>query len=535
MTKRSGLDGVKGGDLLRMLRDALSPPAPASKLPEPASAPKGLKEELAHAFAQKRHLASPGANGPKPPKAPKKEVLHVPPGMKATILAAVASTVRPAPENAKAEHRITDFGEAAFKRMEALRTKLDVFVATHSAPLEVTAEARAVVQRRIALGARQVAKILDPHNGYFIGYDFGTSTTKAVLRDPYRGAGHAFAVRLPDGWGSGGQPHLWPTALWYHRERGGFSAVPEPGWWCLSDFKSAVMESRGHRTCCGAPVTMKEAAAAFLALHVAYVIGATVERDPFAKVAGINVGVPVASLADQRIGSAFRQIVGAGLSLIPYANELTIECVRSAFTGGDPLLPFEMFTELSGAIAGYCTAPRHYRGAHMIIDCGSATLDMASFTLGNPQWPIGIYCARVERLGADACQTYLAGGATEEDCRGASRFVEFDVYRDTRPRSSGFLQDRNKYPYQVILIGGGIRSSVHKPMLDRMEAAFHRRFHRPTLAADLDLQKGAEPGRLILADGLARAPIDLREVAMPGDRPPPVPPPYPEMITKDQV
>jgi hypothetical protein len=68
-----------------------------------------------------------------------------------------------------------------------------------------------------------------------------------------------------------------------------------------------------------------------------------------------------------------------------------------------------------------------------------------------------------------------------------------------------------------------------------MEAAFHRPFHRPQLSLGLQFDEECEPGRLILADGLARDPIDLREVAMPRDLPPLTIYQAPEMITKDQV
>lgn len=147
------------------------------------------------------------------------------------------------------------------------------------------------------------------------------------------------------------------------------------------------------------------------------------------------------------------------------------------------VMPYGLHAELSGAIAGYCTAPRNYLGGHMIIDCGSATLDVASFALGSPSWPVGIYSARIEPLGADACITYLGHGVSSDVCRGAARFQEYQVFRETLPYMRvGVAQDRGKFPYQIILIGGGIHSEVHKPLFDRMEAVFHRAFHRPQLA-----------------------------------------------------
>lgn len=161
---------------------------------------------------------------------------------------------------------------------------------------------------------------------------------------------------------------------------------------------------------------------------------------------------------------------------------------------------------------------------------------MATFILdGVNLRPIAIYDARVEQLGADACSIYQALGATLDECRRASRYQEHLVYRRTLEFStSPFVQHEHRYPYQIILVGGGIHSQVHEPLLTTMETAFHRKFHRPALAPGLRYDANCEAGRLILADGLARDPIDLRAVAMPGE-PPRRRNALPEMITNDQM
>jgi hypothetical protein len=283
---------------------------------------------------------------------------------------------------------------------------------------------------------------------------------------------------------------------------------------------------------------MEEAATAFLAQHIAYVFGGCRERSQSLSVAGINFGVPVAALAETTKVRSFERVVGAALSLVRLAAGFGLADVRAALRASTaPSVPFCLFTELAGAIAGYCAAPRHYVGGHMIIDCGSATLDMASFLLdGTTSKPVGIFDARVEALGADACEAYIEAGASMDDCRGAARWQEHLVYKQTLGRARArFMQDEGRYPYQIIVIGGGVHSEVHAPLLKRMEAAFHRPFHRPQLSLSLHHDESCEPGRLILADGLARDPIDLREVAMPRDLPPAPVYHAPEMITKDQV
>jgi len=520
MSKRGGkstLGDAKGGgilgDMARRLRSALAPPERA--VPPAPSGPPGLgPEDAALLKAFERRLPPPP-----PPRASM-------PAQASAVCRPAASTA-PAPasragggeETAELYPR-SDMGAAAFRTIAAMRDRLDGLIASHDAPVSVTPEARSLVLRRVTLGSRKIASIINADDGHFLGYDFGTSTTKAVLRHPHNPSAPAFAAPVPPGLTGGGQPHLWPTAIWYDPLTERFSPVPAPGWTCLHGFKSALIERRERRTCCGTPVEMIEAAAAFLAMHVAYVIGTAAEREDGLRIAGVNMGVPVAALAHARTRCSFDKAARMGLALIPEATHLTRSHLHRALDADlRPALRCTLHAELSGAIAGYCAAPRHFLGAHMIIDCGSATLDMASFFLNNSRWPLNIYDAQVQPLGADACMTYMREGATEEQCRNAARYQEFDVFRNSR--GGGFGMEEGKFPYQVILLGGGVDGGVHAPLLASMERVFRRPFQRPGLSSDLQHEPGAPAGRLILADGLARDPIDLREVAMPGDRGPP--------------
>ncbi|WP_375396458.1 hypothetical protein [uncultured Sphingomonas sp.] len=416
-----------------------------------------------------------------------------------------------------------DFGAAAFRRIANLRPSLEGFVADERAPDDVNDDTRTVVERRVALGASVRQAIVDPDADGYIGHDFGTSATKAVVRWPFDRALGALAVPVPLAWCGGGVPHLWPTVVWFDPSATTFSLLPRDGLRPLAGFKAALIEGRGHRMCCGSPVTMAEAATAFLAMHLAYVLGTVAETHPSARISAVNFGVPVAARADEKVFAVFADVVAAATRLVDCAPTLSLEAVRIARTLCDPpALPFDLHTELAGAIAGYCSGPRYHRGAHMIVDCGSATLDIASFQLGDSRWPIGIYAAGVEPLGADACAVYRRAGASDDDCAAAAHYYEHRVYADTlgSARASFQQEEDRRYPYQVILIGGGIDGSIHGPLFERMAGAFQRPFLRPELDRAVRCEDGAQPGRLVLADGLANAPFDLRDVAMPRDRPP---------------
>lgn len=526
MNKRgsgSKFGDAEGGDLLAALRNALT----ASAQPAPPTVPQidesNLSPEdkaLLTAFEKRAPANEPRKRRQKAART-MREIGKLPGKFWREVVGKDDSQTPPPENKIPATPYHYDFGEAAFKKITRLRDRLDGFTAAHGAPALISDSDRSAVFGRVASGAANAARVVNADDGYFIGYDFGTSATKVVLRHPYNPGLPAFIAPVPHTLASHGQPQLWPTAIWFEPSTGRLSPIPEDGWVCLHGFKSAVIEGQGHRTCCGTAVTMRAASAAFLALHTAYVVGAAIERSPKMRLAGMNFAAPVAALKDSKVAAAFENLASAALALIRHADDLTLSQVMAALeSSGEAPIPHRFSTELSAAIAGYCSAPRYFQGGHMIVDCGSATLDMASFTLGNEPWPVDIYGASVERLGADSCAKYLENGITSGECVKAVQFQHHSVWKGaTARRAGGFVTNtEGQFPYQIILIGGGIDGDIHREVVSTMQPAFLQAFHRPGLANDLELDEQVDTGRFTLADGLARDPIDLREVLMPEDR-----------------
>lgn len=528
--RKGGLQDAKGGDVLAMMQASFDARKTKASMPQE-------REDLADAMKRRaRKNLSPAqrvkiAPQQRPQAKKGKERIRMSAGAKAEALASVEmQVVAPAPPPSLA---LYDFGERDFQRIAKLRERLDAFVASHGAPKHVSATTAVTIERRIAAGA---CMAVDRDDGFFLGLDFGTSTTKAVFRHPYKRL--AFAVPVPGDFATDGLPHIWPTAVFLDPADGSLGLCPADGRIALTGFKSALIERKAQRICNASGVTMLEAATAFFALYIAQALGSLAERDPAASVAGLHLAVPVAALAENAGKLAFDRVMQIALRLLPEAERLTIDHVRIAASLNEkPAYPYELHTELTGAIAGYCTQPRRYQGAHLIVDCGSATLDIASFQLGAGPWPIGIHSAQVEPLGSDACALYRRHGASAPECRGAARFQEHLVFSGAYQRDpQGFGQAGDRlFPYQMILVGGGMAGTIHAELFNGMEDKFQRAFQRPDIARDLECDPATDATRLIIADGLARDPIDLREIIMPGDRPITAQSKMPEMISKDQV
>lgn len=529
----------KGAELLAQLKAKLAPAKTSAVSPPPANQPSEDlgKYMTSQASASLPHLTPDAARAARKFKKQKSKntknqgitVIKVRNAVERALYRDAVSDLpseQSGATKADAAAKGFDFGEAAFRNLAPLRNSLDGFAANHRALGDIPSADQQVITRRVQSGAESSASIVDRNDGYFLGYDFGTSTTKVVARDPYGlgGLDEAFAIDVPLSFASGGEDHLFPTAIYWNKDLDLFSLIPDEGYLLLDSFKAALIQGRGMRICNKSGLTMAEAATAFVTLHLAYCLGASLEERSDFKLASINVGIPVAVFDGQSNVALFDRVFSTATRLVAQAPHLSCVQLRAAFREiEEPALPYTRHAELAGAIAGYCTAIRFYIGGHMIIDCGSATLDIVTFDLNQQtQRPIGIYAACVENLGADACALYLLEGSSIEECREAARFEEHLVYRQTiKAKPNLFGQDGGTYPYQIILIGGGIHSDVHRGLLEKLSAAFEKPFHRPAIASTLRYSKACEAGRLILADGLARDPIDLRDIVLPKPPPPP--------------
>lgn len=410
-----------------------------------------------------------------------------------------------------------DFGKRHFDMLKAIQIGGQGFKAETRCEGAPSTSDGALINQRIHTGAQSALRMIDVHADGYIGYDFGTSSTKVAVRWPFDGSLMPFAVPVPSSWQSGGSPHLWPTTVFYCEKTGEFSLIPAPGSIRLEGFKAAIISGLADRMMPGCGITYAQAAIAFVAMHAAYVLGSIRQRDAAALVSCFNIAVPV--VAVKREAKRFNSILSAAMSLVSVADRLTLDLIKQAVSESrGALIPFEVHAELVGAIAGYRETPSRKYGPHMLIDCGSATLDIVTFTYRQTVEEMPAWAAQVETLGADAIRAHQAAGRGNDICLAALQYQDHSVCLRTREHAvdgRAFEMADEKYPYQVILTGGGIDSPLHRKWLDQMERSFRSRFIRPALG-DLECEDGCQGVRLIIADGLARDSMDLAKLTLPG-------------------
>ena len=148
-----------------------------------------------------------------------------------------------------------------------------------------------------------------------VGLDFGTSSTKVIVRLPYEAGEPTIAIPAPVPCRSGDEPYLWQTVLWLQRD-GAFLPWPEPGAEALSTLKQGLIQGRAAMaisTSGALEVTRTHAGVAYLAFVIRYVRGwLRVNRSDLFRgrrpVWFVNVGMPTASYDDPRLAKPYRRI-----------------------------------------------------------------------------------------------------------------------------------------------------------------------------------------------------------------------------------
>jgi hypothetical protein len=469
---------------------------------------------------------------PQPKSKGLKKIILKGPGMKAAYQAILeaeraAAVKRPTPAAAKpAPSR-----EKIFRKVIAAVSNTTPMIEPR--PVSITPQNQAAIERAIVDGAAQLAENLQPDldDGFIVGFDFGTSSVKLAVSQPYHADNPTKAMPAPEGLQSFGHPYLWQTALWLDPKTGCLSLYPIPGAVTLEGFKTGIIGAHGGELVRpDVNVTRVEAAAAFLALHFAHFFGWYRQAKPLGSAGAVqfmavNIGIPVAAHDDARSFSIFKRIVAAALELAPFASRLTHDLVRQTHSRSPDRLPegFYLVPELTAAIAGYAFAPTSQPGSHMLVDVGASTLDIVAFNLVGRE-RIAVFSAAVELLGAAALDSALDQQLSAEDFKRACDH-EFEIVygraRSPERAQDGFHAAYRRKPVQLLVTGGGCKTEVHDRFIAEMPtervlgAAATIHPLPPRAMTDMSCDRS----RLLLAYGLTRDLPDLPEIRLPSQVP----------------
>lgn len=213
-----------------------------------------------------------------------------------------------------------------------------------------------------------------------VGLDFGTSSTKVMIRSPYAYGGRVVPVALGH---SKKCPFLLPTVL-YQGARGSLSTTKRSSHAEHSALKLALMNEFEDPE-------VQARAAAYLALVVrktkAWFDKCEMSNYARAKIRwSVNLGVPAETFDDEVICRTFREVLEAGWVLGESSEKLTIKTASNTIRkvrSGDGVsgVDIGVVPEVAAAVRSYATSMARKNGLHLVIDVGAGTLDVCGFIL----------------------------------------------------------------------------------------------------------------------------------------------------------
>ena len=211
-----------------------------------------------------------------------------------------------------------------------------------------------------------------------IGLDLGTSSTKVVLRTPYKLSGRCFPVRF-DRLAHRRSTYLLPDRL----------AVDACGRASL-DVKHAVNVRTGLKVSLMRSGQAEDVAwaAMFLGLVLRearrfFLSSQAPDYGPDRLRWSLNLGIPSAGYDDAIVKEWFARAASAGWLLSLDPEPPTLEAAQRAVAAGSP--PHEVaiavIPEVAAEVVGYARSHHRREGLHLMLDMGASTLDVSAFCL----------------------------------------------------------------------------------------------------------------------------------------------------------
>ena len=325
-----------------------------------------------------------------------------------------------------------------------------------------------------------------------LGLDFGTSSTKIIVRLPYETGDPTMAIPAPAFCRSGDAPYLWKTVLWLRKD-GSFRPWREVGAMVLNSLKQGLIQGRSETAIssnvAAFPVSRAQASVAYLSFVIRYVQGWLLlnrpdlfrERKP---VWFVNLGMPAASYDEIELAKTYRRIGAAALQLAKDGSPITVEATRLFLNnpsveragesrGAAEEMGVAVFPEAAAEMTGFAKSTRNAPGLYLLVDVGALTLDVCMFRLThriNPDGTAGDHylfmAAQVRPLGVDSFHWFLAEGKTpwefDEQCERVLRTVVWCTKKVRDPHAECW-KPGNYVP--VFITGGGAANRRHQDIL----------------------------------------------------------------------
>jgi len=324
-----------------------------------------------------------------------------------------------------------------------------------------------------------------------IGLDFGTSSTKLVVRLPFEAGEPTLAVPAPRVCQIDGNAYLWQTVLWL-QETGEFCPWPLAKATVLRTLKQGLIHGKVEKEISELPARVEvgriQAGVAYLAFVIRYAKGWLHHHRPNLflnrrPVWLLNLGMPAASYDDSILVPPFRRIGVAALLLACSDGPVTVDSVQRFLDKPEVLssagsktcaeeLGVSVIPEAAAAMTGFARSTHGNPGLYLMVDVGAMTLDACTFRLNEDSVLNHCYsfmAAQVRPLGVESYRWFRDQGKTTDEFIGQCNLTlrSLVMYTGkTRDPNDGSWEEGNELP--IFLTGGGARNNLHRDVVKNL-------------------------------------------------------------------
>ncbi len=362
-----------------------------------------------------------------------------------------------------------------------------------------------------------------------LGFDFGSTSSKLVMRFPYEEGLGSFAVPGIEELYADGHPYYWDTKVW-ECTSGAFSLTPEPGALLHNHLKVSFL--RENHAATSRLSKSQVVLTAYLAMMIRQALGWLWQRleralNGRAIAVSANFGFPAETGGSSPQLDSFTLCAKAALQLATSASEISAEKVEAALENethncASQSTAVLVVPEFIGAVMGYFHSSQKKDGQFMICDFGGLTVDAVCFGFfqsSNGDPIVKIYGSAVAPFGAEIAKKVVEQGVPKSKLATAVGGFICDPIKDSYKKTS-YNAPAWGGDMPLFVIGGGrhydgyegsfseaerlIKNSWFKTEFKRLDLDLHDEL-------DISLARGMQSDRLMVAWGLSHSDLDLPE------------------------
>ena len=320
-----------------------------------------------------------------------------------------------------------------------------------------------------------------------IGFDFGTSSAKIIVRLPYEGeGGTAFAFPVPKEFRADNHPHCWKTILYIDEDKKNFSLSPSENSKTFANFKAAAMQDNPSK------IIFRSGNTQLIAESMCYIYFGLLLR----KVKGwliseifpslgiditkrsiqweLNLGLPAAKRDNKKIGKRFEVIAKNAWFLSKTTEPIIVDKLNSLLSqkNKDTNVAISVRPEVVAQTVGIMETTLPEFGLYGLADIGASTIDICTFNYGQKDGydSFSLFFAKVGLFGVsalnwiDIIRQKFNVVFTQDELKMAVKYCLNETLATTKSRRAPNAKEWSSQ-LTIFLCGGGRESIPHRSAL----------------------------------------------------------------------